>query len=161
MAALKRSLHSNENFLTEENDNNQAITPRARIQQPYRFRSSSRSGAESNQITPQTYRTSASMVFTAPRFMTSLTGREKERVELSSLNDKFADYVEKVRYLEAQNRKIQLDTNFLGEKEKESGERIKAIFENEMKQIREIIETIFKEKSCVLGEVKELQVCST
>jgi len=33
--------------------------------------------------------------------------REREKRELCQLNDKFAQYVEKVRFLEAQNRKLQ------------------------------------------------------
>ena len=35
--------------------------------------------------------------------------REREKRELCQLNDKFAQYVEKVRFLEAQNRKLQLE----------------------------------------------------
>ena len=85
--------------------------------------------------------------------------REKERLELSTLNDKFADYVEKVRYLEAQNKKIQLETNFLQEKQQDNCQRVKSIFEAEMKQLKEIIEKTFKDKSTMLIAAKDAQVC--
>ena len=84
--------------------------------------------------------------------------REKERIELSTLNDKFADYVEKVRYLEAQNKKIQLETNFLQEKQQDNCQRVKSIFETEMKQLKEIIERTFKDKSTMLIAAKDAQV---
>nr|ACD37583.1 filament protein [Philodina roseola] len=83
--------------------------------------------------------------------------REKERLELSTLNDKFADYVEKVRYLEAQNKKIQMETNFLHEKQTDNCQRIKSMFELEMKQLKEIIERTFKDKSTMLIAAKDAQ----
>ena len=86
--------------------------------------------------------------------------REKERSELSTLNDKFADYVEKVRYLEAQNKKIQMDSTFLQEKQQENCQRIKSMFELEMKQLKEIIEKTFKDKSTMLIVAKDAQVSS-
>src|SRR5579871_1260834 len=77
--------------------------------------------------------------------------REKERFELSTLNDKFADYVEKVRYLEAQNKKIQMDTNLLTEKQHENCQRIKTTFEKEIVQLKEIAEKLFKDKNIIFN----------
>ena len=39
--------------------------------------------------------------------------REREKRELSNLNDRFASYIERVRYLEAQNKKLQLELEHL------------------------------------------------
>jgi hypothetical protein len=39
--------------------------------------------------------------------------REREKRELSHLNDRFASYIERVRYLEAQNKKLQLELEHL------------------------------------------------
>lgn len=41
------------------------------------------------------------------------TTRQREKHELENLNDKFAQYVEKVRYLEAQNRKLVMELDAL------------------------------------------------
>jgi len=84
--------------------------------------------------------------------------REKERFELSTLNDKFADYVEKVRYLEAQNRKIQMDANYLTEKQLENCQKVKTLFEQEISQLKEIAESLFKEKNIAFAKSQEVQV---
>ena len=39
--------------------------------------------------------------------------RQREKHELENLNDKFAQYVEKVRYLEAHNRKLLMEVDAL------------------------------------------------
>ncbi|CAF2563706.1 unnamed protein product [Rotaria sp. Silwood2] len=73
--------------------------------------------------------------------------REKERSELSTLNDKFADYVETVRFFEAHNKKIQIDTNLLSEKQRESCQKIKTMFETEFAQLKEVTEQLLKDKN--------------
>ncbi len=93
-----------------------------------------------------------------PKPVASNQTREKERFELSTLNDKFADYVEKVRYLEAQNKKIQLDTNHLVEKQDENCQKIKTLFENEIVQLKELAENLFKDKNNVFSNSQETQV---
>ncbi len=35
--------------------------------------------------------------------------RKREKDDLSYLNDRFASYIERVRFLEAQNKKLQLE----------------------------------------------------
>jgi hypothetical protein len=41
------------------------------------------------------------------------TARKRDKRDLEILNDKFAQYVEKVRFLEAQNRKLALELEVL------------------------------------------------
>jgi hypothetical protein len=41
------------------------------------------------------------------------TARQRDKRELENLNDKFAQYVEKVRFLEAHNRKLVLEIDAL------------------------------------------------
>ena len=41
------------------------------------------------------------------------TNRQREKRDLVQLNDKFAQYVEKVRFLEAQNRKLMMELEAL------------------------------------------------
>ena len=96
--------------------------------------------------------------FNLPKPPTFNQTREKERFELSTLNDKFADYVEKVRYLEAQNKKIQLDANHLLEKQEENGQKVKALFESELNQLKQVAENLFKDKNTVFSESQDAQV---
>ena len=84
--------------------------------------------------------------------------REKERFELSTLNDKFADYVEKVRYLESQNKKIQMDTNLLHDKQQANCQRIKTIFDKEITQLKERAEKLFHDKNATFTAAQIAQV---
>ncbi|CAF1012138.1 unnamed protein product [Rotaria magnacalcarata] len=72
--------------------------------------------------------------------------RKKDRYELSKLNDEFADYIEKVRYLESYNKKIEMDMNLLTEKQIQGSKKFKAMFENEIAQLKETAEKLLKNK---------------
>jgi hypothetical protein len=106
-------------------------------------------------MSSSTYRSSS---FNIPKPPVFHQAREKEKFELSTLNDKFADYVEKVRYLEAQNKKVQMETTFFNEKQQTSCQRIKTIFETEIAQIKEIVQNLFKDKNAVAYAAKDAQV---
>lgn len=84
--------------------------------------------------------------------------REKEKFELSNLNDKFADYVEKVRYLEAQNKKVQMESNLISDKQQANCQRIKTMFENEVAQLKETVEKLFNDKNTLTYSAKDAQV---
>ncbi|CAF5208953.1 unnamed protein product, partial [Rotaria magnacalcarata] len=114
------------------------------------YRANSTTYTDSNHIgnslypmSSTTYRSSSFSIPKAPIFSQT---REKEKLELSTLNDKFADYVEKVRYLEAQNKKVQMETGILNEKQQVSCQQIKTMFEKEVSQLKETIEALFKDK---------------
>lgn len=151
MSTLKNSFSSStiDTFVPESTTNQQA-------RPAFSYRQTSRSMMDLNQYENSYYRPSSPYVSSRPSLFNQT--REKERLELSTLNDKFADYVEKVRYLEAQNKKIQMETTFLSDKQHENSQRIKSMFEVEMKQLKEIIERTFKDKSTMLAAAKDAQV---
>jgi uncharacterized iron-regulated protein len=131
----------------------------------YSYRSNSTAYTDSNNIanssypmSTSTYRSTSSSPFSIPQPSLFHQTREKEKFELSTLNDKFADYVEKVRYLEAQNKKVQMETNLISEKQQANCQRIKTMFETEVTQLKEIVEKLFKEKNTINYAVKDAQV---
>ena len=130
----------------------------------YSYRTNSSSYTDSNNIgcglypmSSSTYRSSSLSTAKPPVVQQA---REKEKLELSTLNDRFADYVEKVRYLEAQNKKIQMESNLLSEKQQVSCQCIKTMFETEVARLNEMIEKLFKDKTTIAYTAKDAQVSS-
>jgi len=117
-------------------------------------------GNSSYPMSSSTYRSSSSSSspFTILKPSAFQQTREKEKFELSTLNDKFADYVEKVRYLEAQNKKVQMETNLISDKQQANCQHIKTMFETEVAQLKEIVEKLFKDKNTVNYAAKDAQV---
>jgi intermediate filament protein if len=76
-------------------------------------------------------------------------GREKERKEMQGLNERFASYIEKVRYLEAQNKQLLADLEREKKKKCLDVDKIKQMYEVELEQARNVINHLSKEK----GEV--------
>lgn len=148
---------------TNNNTNNSNHTP-------YSYRSNSTLYTDSNNIgnssypmSSTTYRSSTSSSSSSSPFALLKPSpfqqtREKEKFELSTLNDKFADYVEKVRYLEAQNKKVQMETNLISDKQQTNCQRIKTMFETEIAQLKEIADKLFKDKNSLSYAVKDAQV---
>lgn len=58
--------------------------------------------------------------------------REREKKEISDLNDRLASYIEKVRFLEAQNRKIQADLELLSGRWGRDTHNIRQMYESEL-----------------------------
>ena len=77
--------------------------------------------------------------------------KEKKR-ELCQLNDKFAQYVEKVRFLEAQNRKLQLELEALQNKAGQGSSKIKEMYEVEMNEAKKLIDDTTRDRAA--AEVK-------
>ena len=78
--------------------------------------------------------------------------REREKRELCQLNDKFAQYVEKVRFLEAQNRKLQLELEALQSKAGQGSSKIKEMYEVEMSEAKKLIDDTTRDRAA--AEVK-------
>ncbi|UJR30453.1 hypothetical protein I4U23_017986 [Adineta vaga] len=144
---------------TINHNHNHTNTSNPHISYPYRSTSSLYS--DTNHLNGSSYPMSSSTYrsqsFSFPKPSSFQQTREKEKLELSTLNDKFADYVEKVRYLEAQNKKVQMETNILNEKQDTNCQRIKTMFENEVSQLKEIIDKLFQDKNTITFSAKEVQ----
>ncbi|KAI6190747.1 Cytoplasmic intermediate filament protein [Aphelenchoides bicaudatus] len=65
--------------------------------------------------------------------------REREKKEISDLNDRLAGYIEKVRFLEAQNRKTQADLEALSGRLGKDTHNIRQIYESELKEAQKLI----------------------
>ncbi|CAI2355583.1 unnamed protein product [Caenorhabditis sp. 36 PRJEB53466] len=65
--------------------------------------------------------------------------REREKREIGLLNDRLADYIEKVRFLEAQNQCLSHDIDIL-RKGFSGGGHVSALFDSEISQAKRILE---------------------
>ena len=74
-------------------------------------------------------------------------GREKEKKELSQLNDKFASYVERVRFLEVHNKKLQMELDALRSRAGVESAKIRDMYEVELREARNLIDQTGKEKA--------------
>ncbi|XP_063068140.1 desmin b [Engraulis encrasicolus] len=75
-----------------------------------------------------------------------LTTRTNEKVELQHLNDRFASYIEKVRFLEQQNAVLTVEIERLKGREPT---RIADLYEEEMRELRRQIEILTNQRSQV------------
>merc|ERR1712198_385148 len=75
--------------------------------------------------------------------------REKEKIALQELNDRFATYIERVRFLEADNKRLHDILNKLKEKFEELERVLKAMYEDELAQARKTIDETTKAKAAV------------
>lgn len=77
------------------------------------------------------------------------TNREKEKRDLQDLNERFANYIEKVRFLEAQNRKLGSELDELRSKWGKETSHIKQMYEAEMSEARRLIDDLSKDKAAL------------
>lgn len=73
-----------------------------------------------------------------------LTTRTNEKAELQHLNDRFASYIEKVRYLEQQNQALTVEVERLRGREPT---RIADLYEEEMSELRRQVEILTNQRS--------------
>jgi len=73
--------------------------------------------------------------------------RDKEKKDIQDLNERFASYIEKVRFLEAQNRKLSDELDRLKSKWGIQTTQIKAIYETELAEAKRLIEEAEKERA--------------
>lgn len=73
-----------------------------------------------------------------------LATRSNEKAELQELNDRFANFIEKVRYLEQQNAGLQAElTQFRTQQEPS---RASELFQQEMRELRRQLDAMGKER---------------
>uniref|UniRef100_A0A8D0C0X9 Desmin n=1 Tax=Salvator merianae TaxID=96440 RepID=A0A8D0C0X9_SALMN len=75
-----------------------------------------------------------------------LQTRTNEKVELQELNDRFANYIEKVRFLEQQNALMVAEINRLKGKEPT---RVAEIYEEELRELRRQVELLTNQRARV------------
>ncbi|ELR60783.1 Desmin, partial [Bos mutus] len=75
-----------------------------------------------------------------------LTTRTNEKVELQELNDRFANYIEKVRFLEQQNAALAAEVNRLKGREPT---RVAEIYEEELRELRRQVEVLTNQRARV------------
>ncbi|CAF3402393.1 unnamed protein product [Rotaria socialis] len=83
--------------------------------------------------------------------------REREKRELSQLNDKFAQYVEKVRFLEAQNRKLHLELEALQKRSGQGSTKIKEMYEIEMHEAKKLVSETDHERLSAEGKARQAE----
>ncbi|XP_013864641.1 peripherin [Austrofundulus limnaeus] len=76
-----------------------------------------------------------------------LATRSNEKAELQDLNDRFASYIEKVRYLEQQNGALLQELNqFKGQYQHGQPNRATELFQEELRELRSQMDAIGKER---------------
>lgn len=76
-----------------------------------------------------------------------LTTRSNEKAELQELNDRFASFIEKVRYLEQQNGALQQELNqYKGQQQHGQPNRASDLFQEELRELRRQMDGIGKER---------------
>ncbi|CAJ0938057.1 unnamed protein product, partial [Mesorhabditis belari] len=83
--------------------------------------------------------------------------REREKKDLGDLNDRLASYIEKVRFLEAQNRKLATDLDALRSKWGKDTHNVKNMYERELGDAQKLIEDTHKQRKELEGQVKKMQ----
>ncbi|XP_029007457.1 peripherin [Betta splendens] len=82
-----------------------------------------------------------------------LTTRSNEKAELQELNDRFASFIEKVRYLEQQNGALQQELNqFKGQQQHGQPNRASELFQEELREMRRQMDAVGKERDQYLLE---------
>lgn len=82
--------------------------------------------------------------------------RSSEKEQLQGLNDRFAGYIEKVHYLEQQNKEIEAEIQAL--RQKQSGySQLGDVYEQELRELRSNLEHVNHDKAQVLLDSEHLE----
>ncbi|CAD5215372.1 unnamed protein product [Bursaphelenchus okinawaensis] len=83
--------------------------------------------------------------------------KEKEKKQLCELNDRLANFIEKVRFLEAQNRKLTADLDNLKGRSGKGTAKVKMMYEKDIEKASSDIEDISQEKKDAEKELTRFQ----
>uniref|UniRef100_A0A1A8SE60 Neurofilament medium polypeptide n=1 Tax=Nothobranchius rachovii TaxID=451742 RepID=A0A1A8SE60_9TELE len=72
--------------------------------------------------------------------------RSNEKEQLQGLNDRFAVYIDKVHYLEQQNKQIEAEIQALRQKQV-SRSQLDDLYDEELKELRSVLEQIHRDKA--------------
>lgn len=73
--------------------------------------------------------------------------RMQEKEQLQNLNDRLAAYIDKVRYLENENGRLQIQVRSTEETVSREVGNIKALYESELAEARKLLDDTAKEKA--------------
>ncbi|CAH1785442.1 unnamed protein product [Owenia fusiformis] len=83
--------------------------------------------------------------------------RAQEKKDMQDLNERLAGYIEKVRFLEAQNRKLASELEQLKTKWGKATADIKAMYQKELDEARKLLDNSEKEKAALQIKVSTLE----
>jgi intermediate filament protein if len=83
--------------------------------------------------------------------------RDREKKDMQDLNERFASYIEKVRFLEAQNRKLSDELDKLKSKWGKETTAIKAMYQAELDEARKLLDDAEKDKAQLEIKVASLE----
>jgi len=83
--------------------------------------------------------------------------REKEKREMQNLNERLASYIEKVHFLETQNKKLEAELEALRNRKTEDLQPIRDAYENELAQARKVIDELSSSKGANDAKLAGLQ----
>lgn len=83
--------------------------------------------------------------------------RDREKKDMQDLNERFASYIEKVRFLEAQNRKLTEELDRLKSKWGKETTAIKAMYQAELDEARKLLDDAEKDKAALEIKVASLE----
>jgi intermediate filament protein if len=85
------------------------------------------------------------------------SSREREKKDMQDLNERFAGYIEKVRFLEAQNRRLADELDKLKSKWGKETTQIKAMYQAELDEARKLLDDAVKDKARLEIRVASLE----
>ncbi|CAL8091582.1 unnamed protein product [Calicophoron daubneyi] len=83
--------------------------------------------------------------------------REQSRVEMHALNEKLASQLEKMRFLSEQNKKLMEENQGSRGRYSKETEKLKQTYNNELRQLRQLVDDCEREKADSLAKMATLQ----
>uniref|UniRef100_F7IBP7 Keratin 3 n=1 Tax=Callithrix jacchus TaxID=9483 RepID=F7IBP7_CALJA len=84
--------------------------------------------------------------------------RTQEKEQIKTLNNKFASFIDKVRFLEQQNKVLETKWNLLQQQTNTtSSKNLEPLFETYLSVLRKQLDTLVSDKGCLQSELKTMQ----